>query len=58
MYEIQDVNGTIHSGHKDEMIHAFGVMTDPETHYEYDIEKWCTYWDGDLKLVEIIVVYK
>ena len=59
MYEVQDDNGTIHSGTEEEMQEAFMTMSDnlPD---EYSISKirrlrhkWNYEWVGDLKLIQI-----
>jgi len=70
MWEIQDNNGTIHSGPQEEMETAFTVM---RLYYaksiadelsiskeEADdlIEKWICDWSGDLRLVQIHDVYR
>jgi hypothetical protein len=64
MWEIQDDNGTIHSGTEEEMRNAFMTMTNQfpddysvsqirQLQHEYDCE-----YSGDLKLVQIHDTYK
>jgi hypothetical protein len=65
MWEIQDNNGTIHSGTEEEMKEAFQVMQDDFTELsglkdrrEELSQKWNTSWAGDLKLVQIHDLYR
>lgn len=65
MWEIQDNNGTIHSGTEEEMKEAFQVMQDDFTglsrlkdRREELSQKWNTSWAGDLKLVQIHGIYR
>lgn len=53
MFEIQDNNGVIHSGTREEMELAFKVMSDTSSGTKEQREEWLTEWDGDLKLVQI-----
>lgn len=57
MYEIIDNNGTIHSGTEDEMRRAFEVMTDSESSQE-DLDRWSFDWEGDLKLIHVLDIYR
>lgn len=53
MFEIQDNNGVIHSGTREEMELAFEIMGNPSSFTKKQREEWITEWDGDLKLVQI-----
>ena len=53
MFEIQDNNGVIHSGSREEMELAFQVMRSPSSDNEEQKEQYLIEWDGDLKLVQI-----
>jgi hypothetical protein len=69
-FEVQDANGVIHSGTRDEMFDAFYCMTHSykEVKEQFNLriikeaeekkEQWQTGWSGDLKLVEIHNRYK
>jgi len=53
MWEIQDNNGTIHSGTQEEMEWAWDIMLCPGDFHGEDVDEWYTDWEGDLKLVQI-----
>tara|TARA_Y100001938_G_C8040182_1_gene405736 strand:+ start:771 stop:956 length:186 start_codon:yes stop_codon:yes gene_type:complete len=53
MFEIQDNNGVIHSGAREEMELAFEVMCHPSSATKEQREQYLIEWDGDLKLVQI-----
>ena len=62
IWEVMDSKGTIHSGNEGEMKVAFDVMSqshEMNVHYygkkkakELE-EKYCTNWNGDLRLIQV-----
>ena len=58
MYEIQDNNGVIYSGDKDEMDNIYSILTTPDDHSEEEIANHQVDWEGDLKLVHVLAKFK
>lgn len=63
-HEIIDNNGVIHEGTETEMLQAFAAMTgdtdffDTKREFKKAVAKWESGWDGDLKLVQVLNVYR
>lgn len=58
MWEIQDNNGVIYSGDREEMENIYSILTNPKEHDKNEIEHYSITWNGDLKLAEIHCKYK
>ena len=58
VWEIQDNNGTIHSGTQEDMEWAWDIMLCPGDFHGEDVDEWYTTWEGDLKLVEVHNIYR
>ena len=56
MYEVTDIAGTIHSGPQEEMTTAFNCMLNPDEYDEKTQKQYCTDWDGELRLIQVIAV--
>jgi hypothetical protein len=54
MYEIIDDTGVLFSGTEDEMITAFDDIINNNEESEYHIDEW----NGDIKLIKVINIYR
>jgi len=58
MWQINDDEGTIHSGSEDEMRTAFYIMTGQLKATRHERDEWSYDWKGDLELVQVHEVFR
>lgn len=58
MYEIIDNKGVLFSGSESEMSHIFDVLTNSNDYTKKEFKQYKCDWVGDLKLIQVLNIYK
>ena len=58
MYEIIDNKGVLFSGSESEMSHIFDVLTNSNDYTKKEFNLYKCDWIGDLKLIQVLNIYK